>query len=160
MDTEEKDKPKIRNRSKKEPTFKCTGCGVNDPELFYKYLTSRCIKCKKAASSHRRDEKFHEKQINEIATLDTDGKIRDILEKLLTFDKVIYGDSVFDFIKDSEKRLSFLEIKNDDNFEYFKETFSKIFDKFDNQQKRIQQLEEQNKLLQDKLELVFDKLKL
>lgn len=108
---------KKRTRAKKDTVFLCSSCGDTKAENFYTYLPSRCIKCKRKYSKERRTDISSEKKLKEVENKDYDGRIRDVLETLLAYDKILYGDSVLDFIKESEARISSLELEVDNRFE-------------------------------------------
>ncbi len=128
-------------RSKKTTEFKCSGCGDIEPENFYSYLPSRCIKCKRKYSKERRTEVTKEKKLKDINELDPDGNIRDVLERLIVHDKVLYGLSIFEFIKDLESRLSDLELTIDNRFDKASLFINNNIKSIENNQSKINYLE-------------------
>lgn len=133
--------PIKKKRSKKEPDFKCSSCNDTNPENFYKYLPSRCIKCKRKYSKERREDISTEKKLTKVEELDPDCKIRDVLENLIAYDKVVYNSSILDFIKENEARTSSLELEVDNRFKKAAEYISKNFNLIEELNKKVSHLE-------------------
>jgi hypothetical protein len=86
-------------KNKKEVKYECNTCFENKPENFYPYLPTKCMNCKKKASRNKKTEKLEEKRLEKINTIDSDNKIRDIIEELFNKDRVFEGKSYNDTLK-------------------------------------------------------------
>jgi len=61
--------------------YLCNGCLDTNPQNFYPYLNTKCIKCKRKCINERKSDIISDKRTKKLNELDPDGKIRSILEE-------------------------------------------------------------------------------